>query len=381
MDKKDVGRLLIIFIIWRLTVIAFADLGQLLFSLQTNYLGGGLLNYLRHPLFWGFINFDGEHYLSIAYDGYFPLTYFYFPLYSLIIKLASEVFGGTFTIYALAGLLLSNLFLVIALMGLYKLANLHCLGKTALYSIIVLLIFPTSFYFGAYYNESFFLALVIWSFYFAFTKKWFLSFLLCGLATSTRLVGVAIIPALLYEYIIEDKNKLMSIKLFIYSLLSISGVVIYSVYLKIITGDFLAFFHNVEIFGGQRSTNLVILPQVFYRYFFKILPVLNYINLPQVFMSYLEITSAIVFLIAAYFIFIKMKKSLFIYYICAYLIPTLAGSFSSFPRYALALFPAFILAGEYLSVKSRLFRNTVYTLLIITGFIAVSLFIRGYFVS
>jgi hypothetical protein len=381
MNKVEFRNIILIFIAWKFLILVLATIGQLFFPLQTNFLGGGLLNYLRHPIFWGFINFDGEHYLSIARDGYLPLTYFYFPLYPLIIKLISGLFGNAFSIYALSGLLLSNIFLIVALTGMVRLGKLITNNYDAKYSVILLLLFPTSFYFGAFYNESLFLMLAIWSLYFALKRKWFLSFFLCGLSTATRLVGIALIPALLYEYYIISKNKIMSIKSIFYLFVSSFGIIIYSIYLRLTTGDFFSFFRNIEIFGSQRSSNIIMLPQVFYRYIFKILPNINYHYIPIVFTTYLEAVSAILFLIAAYYIFIKMRISILIYYALAYLIPTFSGSFSSFPRYSLALFPAFLVFGYLLKYKSKPFVYAVLTLLLLSSFLAVALFIRGYFVS
>lgn len=381
MNKKDIGNILLIFIAWKLVIFTFADLGQIIFPLQTNFLGGGLLNYLRHPLFWGFINFDGEHYLSIARDGYLPLTHFFFPFYPFIIKVLSVLFGGSFNTYAFTGLLLSNSFLFVALIGMIRLGNLILNKETSYFSIILLLLFPTSFYLGAYYNESLFLAIAVWSFYFAFTKRWLLSFLFCGLLSATRLVGIALIPALLYEFLIEGKNRLLNIKSTFYLFLSSFGIIAYSIYLKATTGDFFAFFKNIEIFGDQRSSSVVILPQVFYRYFIKILPNINYRYFPIVFTTYLEIFSAIIFLILGYFVYVKMKKSIFIYCVLAYLIPTFSGSFSSFPRYVLALFPIFIILGDYISKKSKPLRFIIFSLLLLSSFFAVALFNRGFFIS
>lgn len=381
MSKKEIFNIVLIFLAWKLAIFAFANISQILFPLQTNFLGGGLLNYLRHPLFWGFINFDGEHYLSIAQNGYLPLTYFYFPLFPVVIKIITLLLGGSFGIIAASGLFLSNIFLIVAIVGLYKLTKLIYDQKSGVYTVILLLAFPTSFFLGAFYNESLFLATVTWSFYFAFTKRWLFAFLLCGLATATRLVGIALIPAISYEYYLSHKESFINIKTFLYTTISASGIILYIIYLKVLTGDYLAFFHNVEIFGNQRSTKLIILPQVFYRYIFKVLPAVNYSYIPQVFTVTLEIGSAILFLVGAYFVFVKMRRSVIIYYVLSYIIPTLSGSFSSFPRYALGLFPAFIVLASYLSKKSSYFRISVFAILLLCSLIAVSLFMRGYFVA
>lgn len=381
MNKKEFVNLLLIFLLWKLEVIIFTNFSQLIFPLRTDFLGGGLLNYLRNPIFWGNINFDGEHYLSIARDGYLPFTYFYFPLYPILISVLARIVGNSYVSYAWSGIILSNIFCYMAIVGIYRLAKIIFNEKTAIYSICLLFLFPTSFFLGAYYNESLFLFLAVWSFYFAFKKKWLVSFILCGLATSTRLVGIALVPAIFYEYLQDNKNNLFRMKTFLYILISFSGILFYMSYLFIKTGDALAFFHNVEIFGGQRSTSLVTLPQVFYRYIFKILPVINYSYIPQSYMTLLELVTAIIFLVGLYYLYKLKKYSFLIYSALAYLIPTLSGSFSSFPRYALAMFPIFYILGKSVSEKSKPFEYILFAVLLTGSFVAVSLFLRGYFIS
>jgi hypothetical protein len=159
------------------------------------------------------------------------------------------------------------------------------------------------------------------------------------------------------------------------------GVISYLYYLYIKTGDPLIFIHSVEVFGQQRSSTLIMLPQVFYRYIFKILPSINYNYLPVAISTYLEILSAIVFGILIFVSFIKLRLSYAVYAISAYIIPTLSGSFSSLPRYVLVIFPAFILSAMYISklglVKKILIFGILFTLFAVT----TSLFLRGYWIS
>ena len=392
MSKKELQKIFLIFIIWKLLVIVFSNFGQLLFPLQTDFLGGGLLQYLLHPNFWGFINFDGEHYFSIARDGYMPLTYFYFPLYPILIKILAIVFGGSFTAYAISGLLLSNLFLIIALVGIYKLGKLFYNEKSAFFSILLLLAFPTAFFLGSFYNDSLFLALAVWSFYFAIKKNWLPAIILTALASATRVVGIALAAGVFVEYLFGELrlNQLLPLKErtckvvakgLIVGVLSLSGLLIYMVYLQNQTGSALEFFNDVTIFGEQRSTAFIMLPQVFYRYFFKILPSINYNYFPAVFTAYLEITSAIFAVIVITIIIFRSRASFTVYSILAFIIPALSGSFSSMPRYLLVIFPIFLMAGKYLSIKSRSFAYTLFALLLLSTFFAVSLFVRGYFVA
>ena len=107
MKRNTVAKLLVFFISWRLLLFTFLGLSVYL-SLQKNFLGGGLGNYIKAPYFWAWGNFDGEHYISIAQRGYGQGEQAFFPLYSLLIKGLSVLFGKGIEIYVLMGLLISN---------------------------------------------------------------------------------------------------------------------------------------------------------------------------------------------------------------------------------------------------------------------------------
>ncbi len=332
---------------WRVALFLFLLLAIKTFPLQQHFLGGGMANYLANPFLWAWANFDGEHYLAISQFGYQPLTYFFFPLYPLLIK----AFGGT----ALVGVIISNLSLLVALVGLWRLVRFDFGKEVARMAVWLVLLFPTSFYFGSVYTESLFLALTVWFFYFLRKRKWLLVVVLGGLASATRLVGAA--------------------------LLAPWGLVGYALFLQQKTGDALAFMHQVGIFGGQRSESLVLLPQVFYRYFFKVLPNLNLNYFPSSFVGLLEIGCALGFLVLIVVAFKKLRLEYALYALAAYLVPTLSGSFSSLPRYVLIIFPAFIVGAIYLKRLPRVWQILVFAVLFIMLGMATMLFTRGYWVA
>jgi len=370
MKDKNISFIIKWFLGWRLLLFIFLAIGVYFVPLQNNFLGGGLGSYLKNPFFWAWSNFDGEHYLAIAYEGYRPLTYFYFPVFPLVIRFVGNIIGGNFISYAVSGLLLSNVSFFIGLIGIYKLLKLdkkESLLKTVLF---LLFLFPTSFYFGSVYTESLFFALSVWSFYFARKKKWICAGLLGAVLTATRVTGLALIPALMIEAYLQYRDE--KEKYIIHKILGILtiplGICVYTYFLKLKTGDPLEFVHSVAIFGQQRQSSIVLLPQVFYRYFFKVFPNINYDYFPVVFSTLLEIIVAIIFLMLVVASFIKQRLSYAFFSLFAFLIPTFSGSFSSLPRYVLIMFPAFILAAEYIERISMLA-------------IATSLFTRGYWIS
>ncbi len=346
MPKSEFLFILKSFLIWRLGVFLIAIFAvKFIPVFSHNYFGGGYSNYITNPIFWGHFNFDGEHYLAIARDGYKPLEYFFFPVFPLLMRYFSN----------LGGLIISNLFFLVALVGLYKLARLDFKEKVVRLTIILLLVFPTSFYFGMYYTESFFLALVVWSFYLFRKRKFLIGSILAALASATKVVGVIMFPPF--------------------------GLLAYIYYLWKTTGDPLIFLHQVSIFGQQRSSTLILLPQVFYRYVFEILPHVSYSYFPNIFTTYLEFACGIVFLFLIIYGFFKLRISYSIYALAAYLIPTLAGSFSSMPRYVLVIFPVFILSASILDKIPKIYRYLIFSVMILMFVVAESLFWRGYWLS
>lgn len=314
------------------------------FELQKNFLGGGLQKYLTNPYLWSWANFDGEHYLSIATMGYANGEQAFFPFYPLLIKLL----GGT--IYSAS--FISHLSFLLALVGLYKLIRLDYKEKIAKIAIILLLVFPTSFYFGAVYTESLFLCLIVWTFYLFRSKKYFYGVLLGSLSSLTRVIGL--IPL---------------------------GVLSYMGYSKYKWNDYLAFFHAAKNFGEQRSDHLILLPQVFYRYLVKIIPNLTWSYFPVVFTTLLEITVAILFLWIIVYSFRKIRIEYWLFLIFGYITPTLSGSFSSLPRYVVVLFPAFIYVAMRLEKANTYLRLGIYVGMAIIALLTQMLFVRGYFVS
>ena len=162
---------------------------------------------------------------------------------------------------------------------------------------------------------------------------------------------------------------------------SLSGVLAYLYFLQKEAGDWMVFIKTVNIFGEQRSSQMISLPQVFYRYLFKIIPNLSYSYMPGVLVAFLEFFVAIVFLFLGIYSLEKLPASYSVYFFGTYLIPTLSGSFSSLPRYVLICFPGFILAASFVSKLPKVVRFSLFVLLFILLVICTALFSRGYWIS
>src|SRR5690349_24636602 len=84
--QEKASHYIFLIVCWISLLLVFAFLGTKIFPNQHNYLGGGEKHYLESPLFWAWSNFDGEHYVAIAREGYKPLEYFFFPAYPLVLR-------------------------------------------------------------------------------------------------------------------------------------------------------------------------------------------------------------------------------------------------------------------------------------------------------
>lgn len=281
----------------------------------------------HYSRFWAtFAHFDGIHYLRIAEHGYADWgSQAFFPLYPLLIHTLSPLTPSPL----MAGLIISWVSLVLSILGLKKLFS----NRPHLFWLT--LAFPTAFFFLALYTESLFFALSIWFFVFLTEQKWWLAALLAGFASATRLVGVFLALSLFIELL----NRPLSIihrSLLVF--LSISGSLGYMYYLSRTTGDPLLFFHIQPVFGGGRSGGeLILLPQVLYRYA-RILLTTN----RQTFVfwrSFLELGFFTCALGALLHKFKKLPLSVNTYLALSLLLPTLSGTLSSLPRYILVLTP------------------------------------------
>src|SRR3989344_8623399 len=116
--------LALLFITWRVWLFTFLFLGIVFTPLKFHFLGGGLEHYVVYPWFWGWSNFDGEHYLAIAQHGYGNGEQAFFPLYPSLIKISTWLWTQSVYHLQITGLVISNVSFFVGLIGLWKLIRL-----------------------------------------------------------------------------------------------------------------------------------------------------------------------------------------------------------------------------------------------------------------
>ncbi len=370
-----------LFLFWRILLICFS-ITALNFPLASvnRYLGGGAINFHLSPQLFAWANFDGEHFLAIAIFGYKQLEQAFFPVYPLLIDFFASPFS--FNLFSsilsstIVGLIISNASFLFALIMLFELLNLDFSKKISLLTLLVIISFPLSFYFGALYSESIFLLLTVLSFYFARKGRWFEASIIGALSSATRVFGILLLPALL----IEARQQKIPLRKLIWLFLIPAGLISYMVYQYINFGDGLAFYNLQKVVGEQHQSGIVLLPQVYYRYI-KMLLTTDFQN-PIYQTIVLEFLVGIMFLLLPiYGYFKKIRSSYLVYAFTGYILTTIQGSFSSLPRYVIVLFPSFLALTIFVNNLSRPYKVLFFAISIIFLFIETTLFLRGYWVA
>jgi Gpi18-like mannosyltransferase len=377
MEKLLHSKVLLLFLTWRIYILLLAFFAIVSMPLAgRNFLGGGLENYLSNPLLFSWANFDGEHYLSISQIGYRGLEQAFFPVYPHLMRFLAAPFGNTFTASVVTGLFISNVSFVFALYFLYKLLRLDFSHYLSLLTILVLITFPTSFYFGAVYSESLFLLLTILSFYLARKDHWLLASIVGAVASATRIFGLLLLGALLLEAL----QKRTRLRKYFWIIFIPVGLALYILYQWMSTGDPLAFYNLQKLVGPQHESGITLIPQVYVRYI-KMLFSVEFTN-PIYQTIFLEFfVGLLFFFLPIYGYFKKVRLSYILFALVGFLLPTIQGSLSSVPRYVLVLFPSFLILAMIINKFPKFLQGLLLVLSSIWMSVEVVLFLRGYWVA
>jgi hypothetical protein len=188
-DRRLAATITVLFLTTRGVVLTLAWLFEN--AIPRNYYGP---TFSTAPYLRSLTTGDSNHLLGIAAQGYHaePLIgqfrdWPFFPLYPLITRGVSLLTGGD---VALAGVLVSNLAFVVALVLLYHLAEPVLGADGALRSLAFVALAPGAVAYAMAYSDSTFLVLAASSMLAAQRGRWSLMAVLYGLACLTRLQGL-----------------------------------------------------------------------------------------------------------------------------------------------------------------------------------------------
>jgi hypothetical protein len=333
-------------------------------------------------------NFDGIFYIRIATQGYSHTEQAYFPLYSILINLITYITLNPI----ISGLIISNICFTIGLYFFYSYISAITTKRTAIWTSIFLLIYPTSYYFGVMYTESLFFMLFTATLYTFYKKQWFLAFIFAYLTATTKVIGVLVCVPLLFslfgEYM-QHKNAILTfLRNHIQSLLVCAapalGILSYCTYLYITLGDPLYFLHAQESFGANRSSSFITPLQVLYRYI-KIfstadLSIQYYVAINEV-VFYLSAMGVLLYqLILQYKAKIKSyhRLGLVTFSLLAILIPSLTGTLTAMPRYTLMCLSLYIIFAE---ITHKWLRIVLIAIFLCLHIVMAILFAQGYYIT
>ncbi|MEK7580956.1 MAG: mannosyltransferase family protein [Patescibacteria group bacterium] len=317
------------------------------------------------------LNFDGQNYLNIVKLGYNSEDLLvFFPLYPMIIRVLS--FGG-FINQIYLGLFLSFLFSSCALLALYELVKKYEGESVAFKTVLVFLLFPTSFFLFSFYTEGVFLLLTVFFFWTLRNKLFWASSLLVMLALVTKIFGLALLAPLIYSMYNSASKKVSDI----ISLFFIPfGLLAYFYFVYIEFGNPLLVFTGQGLPKYGRSIGIYSPITILQETFFKI--VRGPTGYDNVFVYPVIVLEAITIIFAAAMLILTYKKLRIDYWLFCFaviIIIIFSGGLSSDLRYILILFPFYIYIAKHFSRPSLVIWSIISMTLLI---FASTLFLRNY---
>lgn len=332
-------------------------------------------------------HFDSGFYLQIVKYGYAPASslhhqdnWVFYPLYPLLMNGLGRLLSGNIATYSnatvlIAGVLISNLAGVGMITYLYLLVRWEFNARIAARSVLYLVLFPTAFFFSAIFTESLLLGLCIACIYYTRRHSWWLAGLCGSLAALTRLQGITLVIPLAWEYLRvlsaryaplpaemptlrlerakivlscslrglllaarEPKNWLHALALALIP----CGLLAFMVYGQLHINDFFATFH-ASAWGWRRH---IAAPWTLLIYSLRH-PVLGQ-PLNWNFWV-LNITTALAGIVVIVWSWRRLPMTYTLYTAVMVLLPLSSSLLNSYGRYALLVFPAFILLAIFTS--------------------------------
>jgi hypothetical protein len=209
----------------------------------------------QQTVFDGWARWDAAHYVNLAKYGYGadnPSPHGglgFFPLFSLLMRGLVEFFriSPTPTHLAFAGIVIANVCFFLSVPLFTRMAAEQFGDTSARNAVLLLCIMPFSFFFSAAYSESLFLLLSLISLACARSNKWWWAAAAAGLASGSRLVGLALLPSILY---LAWRRRASLRDLAAIVLIAPSGLVAFFVYTALKFNNIFAYFDAQATWGG-----------------------------------------------------------------------------------------------------------------------------------
>ena len=294
------------------------------------------------------MRWDAQWYLAIADSGYSGLgsisgttgLYQQAVAFPPLFPISVRGVGAALHLWSPeAATLLVGLSLLVAVVGLYRLASMDGGSRVGVTAVVMMLSFPTAFFLVAPYAEAPVLALGVWSFVAARQRRWVIAALLVGAAVAAKLDSVVLVAGLLVEVVGAERGR---------RALAAAGAIVvapaaalggWMAWQAAVFGDPLRFVSAENAWGRHlgvpMSYLLTTFPSVFDKHTY-VLP------------SMLDIAAPLLLLglgVRAW----RVRRSYSAVLILSAVLFSSTSVYDSIDRYSLVVFPLFIVAGVVLA--------------------------------
>lgn len=344
-------RLVLLFVAVKAALLAIALLGHQLLPFNWETYRNNLVVDLGslHERWRPFNTWDTQHYLYLSRVGYGsnPMSDAFYPVYPYLIWVFTPLFLGR---GLSAAYCIANVASLLVPIYMYKLGCLFHTKEQAFWGAVALLSFPTAFYLSVAYAESIYLPLCLMAFYYLFKREFGKASLFCFLVPLSRAqgllvllpIGVLILHELAGERRADWRARLARSRPMLAPAAAMAmGVLVYLAMCRWQLGGFFEGLRAQRLYVGDNSLGKLLEPLAWLRSNFldADLEIHGYTN------SLLDRVAFLLCLPLLALVYRTEHKALFAYAAVTLLVPALAGSFMSYTRVLLAVFPLFLGLG------------------------------------
>jgi len=339
-------------------------------------------------------HWDGYHFLSIVLHGYhqvgpnsLPVEAAFFPVFPALVRVPSRILHVNPVI---VGLFVNFVLSVVIAIAVYKLALLMCerylptklqkhldKGHLARLSILVVFVYPSSFFFASFYADALVAAGATLALYFTLRERYLFAAASSFVVMGSKTTGLVLIPTLLMILLENDDIPLkitswpllLSRRLLGKAIVLTSGIVIalagYMAYLQHAFGNPLEFSTVESVWGRQNS--IFFLRRIYHNYYAQLIHPEHFGNTYQ----YITIVFVMALPFATIWLSIWYAKKFKTYWlpvmtVLTMILPLLSGLMESLNRYTLILTPLAIALATLLMV-SKIHRYIVWGILLVSA--------------
>ncbi len=354
-DKKFLSHLLL-FILFNSGLYLFLFSFHHIFPLDRADYFQSAHHYLPDPrvtgqpfrLFSALAQYDSQWYLKIAASGYTfapdtphslsaknmdtGLTYNFFPLFPLIIRLFLFVIPNL----EVAAFVTSVFLLLISFASLYLFVSDFFSGIIARKTVWLLFLFPFSVFYRSYYTESLFLTLSVWFLFFLLKKNFLLSGIFLALLNITKGRAFPLNLLFLISLLIDLKHRRINLRTFFLSLtLALIPLAAWCLYNYQTTGDFFFFSRLIDVWKPHPAWMSLL---------YNFIGILKFVYLPFLTFHYsqVEIATFFICLFLLYRSRTFLPRELWWFSLLTCIFPLLTVDFTSYSRFQSVSFPLFL---------------------------------------